>query len=390
MYGPYRSTGLGLLGLISVSLTACLEPQPTPDIATLPSDAFTLDQVVDGLERPWAVEPLGQQAYLITGKLGTLWLVEAGEIREIAGLPDSLTRLRNQRMATEGQGGLLDIAIAPDFAQTGDIYMSYSYGDWSTNGTALMRAQLDGDRMVNAATIFEASFPKEAGSHYGGRILFSDNNTLLLSLGDGFALREEAQKTGSHLGSIVRLDRNGNAPSDNPDFGESAEPELFTIGHRNVQGLAQDAQTGAIWAHEHGPRGGDELNRIEAGKNYGWPIVTEGRDYQGARISPDESDPRFAPPVHGWTPSIAPSGLVIYRGDMFSDWDGDALSGGLASGDIRHVDLDTGVETALLGDLKSETDAFRVRDLAVDDDGALLVLIEDTDNGRLIRMTPQD
>ncbi|GLQ24003.1 hypothetical protein GCM10007853_18770 [Algimonas ampicilliniresistens] len=152
--------------------------------------------------------------------------------------------------------------------------------------------------------------------------------------------------------------------------------------------MALDSVTGAIWEHEHGPRGGDELNQLEAGANYGWPIVTYGRDYQGARISPIEEDARFTGPVHHWTPSIAPSGLAIYRGDLFADWNGHALIGGLASGDLRRVDPETGEEVILLSDAKTETDPFRVRDVDIDTDGAVLLLIEDGTNGRLIRMTP--
>lgn len=375
-----------LIALVTVS--ACREAQVEPDLPELTSSIFTLETVIDGLERPWAVEPLGNDAYLVTGNLGTLWLIESGSQQEIAGLPDELTRLRDSRIATNGQGGLLDIALAPDFADSGEIYLSYSYGDWDANNTALLRANIEGDTLVAAETIFRALPAKPVSRHFGGRIAFPDNDTVLLSLGDGLSMREEAQKPTSHLGSVVRLNRDGEVPADNPDFGTGAKPELFTIGHRNIQGLAVDPQTGVIWSHEHGPRGGDEINRLMAGENYGWPIVTQGRDYHGARVSPDETDPRFKDPIHGWTPAIAPSGIVVYRGELFPDWDGDILTGGLASGDIRHLDPTTGAETILLSDMKTDDDAFRVRDLAVDTDGALLILIEDTDNGRLIRMTP--
>ena len=236
--------------------------------------------------------------------------------------------------------------------------------------------------------IFRANPAKEAGSHYGGKIVVLPDDTLLLSLGDGFSLREEAQRVTSHFGSIVRLTADGLPAIDNPDFGENALPELFTIGHRNVQGLARDPETGAIWEHEHGPRGGDELNILTPGENYGWPIATKGVDYQGARISPRESDPRFIDPVRSWTPSIAPSGLAVYRGDVFPEWDGDLLVGGLASGDLRRVSPDGAEETILLSDLKTETDRFRVRDVDIDSDGAVLLLIEDPTNGRLIRLLP--
>lgn len=382
----YRNAMTGVI--LTLALTACMEPQTPPDLTERVMDDFRIETVADGLRRPWAVEALPDGSYLITGKLGTLWRLTEGEAQALDGLPAEITALSDARIATDGQGGLLDVALPPDFAQTGEIYLSYSYGDWDANGTALMRARLSGDRITDAQTIFRVSPAKAAGSHFGGRIVFPDNETVLLSLGDGFALREEAQKPTSHLGSIVRLLRDGGTPGDNPDFGADAKPQLYTIGHRNVQGLTIDAQTGAIWAHEHGPRGGDELNRIDPGANYGWPIVTEGRDYQGARISPIDSDPRYAGPVHVWTPSIAPSGLALYRGNLFPDWEGHALIGGLASGDLRLVDPETGEETILLADAKTDEDAFRIRDVIVDADGSVLVLIEDGDDGRLLRMSP--
>lgn len=382
---------LGIAALAAIAaLSACMETQTAPDLQTRPVADFRLDTVVDGLPSPWAAAILPDGGYLITGKLGKLWRVQNGDVVEISGLPAEVTGFANMRVATGGQGGLLDVALAPDFATSGTIYLSYSYGDWAANGTALMRAQLTGNQITTSATIFRAGPGKEAGSHFGGKIAFPGDGTLLLTLGDGFSLREEAQKPSSHLGSIVRLTLDGGTPADNPDFGEDAKPQLFSIGHRNVQGLAIDPATGDIWEHEHGPRGGDELNRLTAGANYGWPVATYGRDYQGARISPIEDHAGFTAPVHYWTPSIAPSGLAIYRGDKFTNWNGYALVGGLASGDLRLVNPDSGEEVILLSDAKTEDDAFRIRDVDIDADGAILLLVEDGDNGRLIRMLPNE
>lgn len=378
------------MGLVTaLSLSACLESQPAPTLQERPMSDFQLDVVIDSLPSPWAVAVLPNGDYLVTGKLGQLWRIENGAIVEISDLPDELTSLTNQRFATAEQGGLLDVALAPDFAESGTIYLSYVYGDWDSNGTALMRAQLEGNRITSAATIFRASPGTAAGGHYGGKIAFLGDGTLLLSLGDGFIMREEAQKPTSHLGGIIRLTLDGGTPANNPDFGENAKPQLYSIGHRNVQGLAIDPATGVIWEHEHGPRGGDELNRLEAGANYGWPVATYGRDYQGARISPIEDHAGFTAPVHVWTPSIAPSGLAIYRGELFADWNGHALVGGLVSGDLRRVNPDTGEEVILLSDAKTKTDDFRIRDVDIAPDGAVLLLVEDATNGRLIRMLPK-
>ena len=218
------------------------------------------------------------------------------------------------------------------------------------------------------------------------------DDTLVLTLGDGFAYREDAQKAETHLGKIVRLTRDGGVPADNPFKGKTKDgrefkPQIYSLGHRNPQGLAVDRETGILWSHEHGPRGGDELNIITAGANYGWPLATKGRDYQGARITPYESFKGTVDPVHSWVPSIAPSGLVIYRGDLFPEWSGDALIGGLASRDLRRVDLENGKsvgEEDLLSDLNG-----RIRDVREARDGAVLVLIESGEDGRLLRLAPK-
>ncbi|MEL6687979.1 MAG: PQQ-dependent sugar dehydrogenase [Pseudomonadota bacterium] len=377
----------GLMGLSLITLTACLEPQPAPDLPEQPQSDFQLDIIAEGLASPWAAAELPDGGFLVTGKFGQLWRVANGQVTEITGLPDEIVALADNRIATEGQGGFLDIALAPDFETSGTVYMSYSYGDWAANNTGLLRATLADDQLTNVETVFRALPAKEAGNHYGGKIAFPGDGTLLLALGDAFSMREEAQITSSHLGSVVRLTLDGEAARDNPDFGDGAMAELFTMGHRNVQGLTVDQDTGVIWAHEHGPRGGDELNLLEAGGNYGWPVATAGLDYQGARISPQEEHTGFNAPAHGWTPSIAPSGLAIYRGDVFPGWDGHALVGGLASGDLRKVDPATGEEVILLSDAKTDEDRFRVRDVDIASDGTVLLLIEDPENGRLIRMS---
>lgn len=378
--------GLALTSMAAL-IAGCLEPQLAPEIPKRPSTDFTLVEIQSALESPWSVAEMpANMGYLVTEKGGTLWHIkEANPKTEIRGLPDDIY--------VAGQGGLLDVVLAPDFLETNEIYISYSYGSRDDNGTALLRARLEGDELENVIVIFRASPPKAAASHFGGKIVFLPDETLVLSLGDGFAYREDAQKADTHLGKLVRLARDGGVPQDNPYIGKSKDgldfkPQIYSIGHRNVQGLAYDAKSDTLWEHEHGPRGGDELNRIEAGQNYGWPLATTGLDYQGARISPYKTFEGMVDPVHDWVPSIAPSGLVIYRGDQFPEWEGDALIGGLASRDLRRVDLENGKsigEESLLSDLNG-----RVRDVRLAADGGLLVLIEDSENGRLLKLLPKD
>ena len=381
-------TALGLITAASI-LTGCQEPQPAPELTERLSTEFTVTVKGTGIKSPWSVVPVPDKTYLVTEKAGRLFHYKSWGRQTLTGLPTDIF--------LEGQGGLLDVAIAPDFENSREIYLSYAYGTADANGTALVRATLPSETkapsdLVKPTVIFRSSPTKAAASHFGGKIAFLPDDTLVLTLGDGFAYREDAQKADTHLGKLVRLIRDGGVPQDNPFVGQSKDglefkPQIYSLGHRNPQGLTYDASTNTLWEHEHGPRGGDELNIIEPGANYGWPLATKGRDYQGARISPYETFEGTVDPVHNWVPSIAPSGLAIYRGDMFPEWNGDALIGGLASRDLRRVDLENGVsigEEILLSDLDG-----RVRDVRIDSDGAILILIEDAENGRLLRLTPK-
>jgi len=367
---------------MGVFLVGCLEPLTAPELPTQPSTMFKVETIIDQLEKPWAVAELSGGDYVITEVGGAIKRVSGEERIDVTGLPTDIF--------VAGQGGLLDLVLAPDFEATGEIFISYAYGTQDANGTALMRATLGGDQLSNVIEVFRSDPPKSAASHFGGRIAFLPDETLVLTLGDGFAYREEAQKLNSHFGSLVRLNPDGSVPTDNPFVGQDdSKPEIYSYGHRNVQGLAYDAQTKTLWEHEHGPRGGDEINAIRPGENYGWPIATYGLDYQGAKISPFQSYEGMTEPTHVWTPSIAPSGLAIYRGNMFPEWNGHALVGGLASRDLRVVDLrqESGKsvqEVDLLSDLNA-----RIRDVRVARDGAILVLTDDPENGQLLRITPQ-
>lgn len=371
--------------LTAAILTACLEPQPAPELTERPSTEFFVTTLVEGLDKPWSVAEMPDGTFLITEIGGTLYSVDRnGAKTKISGLPTDVF--------AGGQGGLLDVVLAPDYAATKEVYISYAYGTQDANGTALLRATLANGTLENKTTIFRASPPKKAASHFAGKIVFLPDGTLVLSIGDGFAYREDAQKADTHLGKLVRLTRDGGVPSDNPFSGKDKDgrafkPQIYSLGHRNMQGLAVDSETGILWEHEHGPRGGDELNKIEAGANYGWPLATTGRDYQGAKITPYESFEGVKDPVHDWVPSIAPSGLVIYRGDMFPEWNGDAFIGGLASRDLRRVDLENGKAVGE-EDLLSDLDA-RIRDVRQAKDGSILVLVENSaasEQGQLLRV----
>lgn len=365
--------------LSAFMLSSCLEAQTWPELNAIPSTEFNIETITQGLSSPWSVAELPNNEYLITEKEGQLLYVTGDKVLKVSGLPDDIF--------SAGQGGLLDVVISPDFDKSRDVYFSYAYGVQDSNGTALVRAKFNEGGLESSAVIFRSSPSKAAASHFGGKILFLPDQTLLITLGDGFAYREAAQDKNSHLGKIVRLMRDGGVPADNPFFDEEgAKPQIYSMGHRNVQGIAYDKKTDLIWQHEHGPRGGDELNVIIPGNNYGWPIATHGLDYNGAKISPYKSYENMIDPEYIWVPSIAPSGLAIYRGDLFKNWNGDALIGGLASRDLRRVELNgSNNEEVLLADLDA-----RVRDVRVDKKGAILVLTDDPDNGMLLKITPKN
>jgi len=368
-------------------IPACLPAYPDAARAPDTSNSVNVEVLAEGFQNPWSVTPVPGGGYLVTEKAnGLKRIFPDGRIEVVKGVP--------QDVFTEGQAGYFDVKIAPDYMDAMTIYISYAYGTAKENGTALFSAELwpsgssgVGLTLTAGETIFRTSPTKDTNAHFGGRLAFLTDQTLVLTLGDGFSYREQAQVKASHLGKILRLNKNGSPAEDNPFASDSgAKPEIYSWGHRNVQGLHYDSETGNLWAHEHGPKGGDELNLLKAGANYGWPIATTGVDYNGASITPLKLAPNTEDFVKDWTPSIAPSGLTIYRGDMFPDWNGDAFVGGLASRDLRRVDLEENQfvkEESLLSNLEG-----RIRDVRTAPDGALLVLVDNPDNGKLLRLTP--
>jgi len=312
----------------------------------------------------------------------------SGRLRVIAnGALDPLPIVGVPPVHTGSQAGLFDVVLHPKFAENHWIYLSYAAGTRAANGTRVARAQLEDRVLRNLKVIFEATPLKDTNDHYGGRIAFLPDGTFVLTVGEGFEYRERAQDLSCDFGKIVRLNQDGSIPKDNPFVGQAnVRPEIYSWGHRNQQGLVFDAQRGILWETEHGPRGGDELNVIVAKKNYGWPIITYGMDYSGAYVSPYTQRPGLEQPVIYWTPSIAPSGLALYRGDKFPDWKGDLFVGALAYKHLRHVHLDG--EGRVLSQEQLLVDKhWRIRDVRESPDGYLYVSTDEAD-GRVLRLEP--
>lgn len=369
-----------MLRLLAVAVVvACGALHPGVSRAELPSTPLTVETLAEGLAWPWSVAELPDGQLLVTERSGQLRRIVDGRLdpEPVAGVPAAFVA---------GQGGLFDVLPHPDFATNQLVYLSLSIGDTRANALAVFRARLDGAGLTEVREIWRASPDKRGPVHYGGRMAWLADGTLLVTGGDGFDYREAAQDPASELGKIVRIDADGRAPADNP-LADAAggRSKVWTLGHRNVQGIAVDAVTGEVWAHEHGPRGGDELNRLAAGANYGWPVATFGLDYTGARVSPFTSRPGMVDPVDTWTPSIAPAGLAVYRGRLFADWDGDLLVSALAARHLERLRVRDGrvVDREILLADRGE----RLRDVRVARDGAVLVTT-DAEDGRVLRIKP--
>ncbi|WP_439633050.1 PQQ-dependent sugar dehydrogenase [Glycocaulis sp.] len=369
------------LGLIAAACADNREAVELPEPAS--GHSVSVETVVDGLEHPWGLAFLPGGDMLVTERTGQLRLIRDGALVDapVSGVPEVLVL---------SQGGLFDVVLAPDFTASSLVYLSFASGTAQSNNTALYRARYEDGALLDGEVIWTSQMDKTGGAHFGGRIAFMGDGTLLLTLGDGFEFREEAQNLANHFGTIVRLNPDGSPASGNPLAEEDgALADIWTYGHRNVQGIAIDPQTGIVWAHEHGPRGGDELNIIEGGQNYGWPIVTSGLDYSGARISPFTAHgDDYTGPLREWLPnSIAPSGLAVYRGEAFPNWSGDLLIGALAGQALHRVRVENGqaiAEEVLLAD-----EGARIRDVRTGPDGLVYVLTDHA-NGALLRLSPAD
>jgi glucose/arabinose dehydrogenase len=342
---------------------------------------YAVDVVASGLNYPWSIAFLPSGEALITEKMGGLRLLQAdGALvaEPVAGGP--------QNVFQQGQSGLHDVAIDPRFAENQFVYVSFLEGEESANHVALYKARFVDGALVDGQVIFRATPDKNRMGHPSARILFLPDETLLLAVGDGFFFRDQAQNLRSHLGKVLRLTRDGAAAPGNPFEGrEDALPEIYSYGHRNTLGLALDSRDGAIWQHENGPRGGDEVNLLKAGANYGWPLATYGINYDATIISPNNMLPDAESPVVVFSPSLAPSGMVVYTADAFPDWQGDLLIGMLNGAHLRRVRVRDNM--AVLEEVLLREREARIRDVRVGPEGHLY-LLTDSDVGEVLRLWP--
>ncbi|ARU86862.1 PQQ-dependent sugar dehydrogenase [Pseudomonas sp. M30-35] len=343
---------------------------------------YRIETFTEGLENPWAMAFLPDGRMLVTERAGRLRIIAANgqlQAQPVAGLPE---------IYATSQAGLLEVKLDPEFSTNQRIFISYSYGDRDANNTRLASARLVDNQLQDLKTIFTALPAKAGSSHYGGRIAFLPDNSLLLTLGDGYDYREEAQNLSNHLGKIIRINRDGSVPADNPFVDvKDAAPEIYSYGHRNVQGIVYVPELKRIYSHEHGPRGGDELNLIKPGINYGWPLITYGVDYNGAQISPYTELEGLEQPLLQWTPSVAPSGLMVYSGSRFKYWQGDLFASTLAEKSVRRIRMKDGM---LAGQevLFEELDE-RIRAVYGGPDG-YIYLLTDNPQGRVLKVIPTE
>ncbi len=355
------------------------------EIAPEGETALSVETLAEGLVNPWGLAFLPNGDMLVTEREGRIRIIREGALVDdpVAGAPEPLVW---------NQGGYFDVLPHPDFAENNILYLSYAHGTREGNATRVVRGVFDGATLSDVETIYEVTPLKDTGHHFGGRMAWGGDGRLYLTTGDGGRYQERAQDMATSFGAVVRLNEDGSLPADNPTFGPGSLPELYSKGHRNPQGLVYDAGRGVLWSNEHGPRGGDEINDVQAGANYGWPAATYGINYNGSKVTPFTEFEGARQPVKYWTPSIAPSGMAVYRGDMFAAWEGDLLVGAMADHSsqalhrvIMDANLPIGEERYLVGE--------RIRDVRVGPDGAVYVTTEDRGGapvGKVLRLTPRN
>jgi len=361
---------------LSAALLACAQPM---DTVKSDEHTFRLVTVVAGLEHPWGLAFLPDGRMLVTERAGRLRIIRDGKLepQAVSGLPP---------IVQHGQGGLLDVAIHPRFAENNLVYVAYAARDGDGIGTEVARGKLAGDRLENVQVIFRQQPKSGSGHHFGSRLVFDRAGLLYITLGDRGEMAR-AQKPDDHAGSVIRLHDDGRVPADNPFVGKPGwKPEKYTLGNRNMQGAALHPQTGQLWTHEHGPQGGDEINVIRAGVNYGWPVITYGANYgTGTKIGEGMAKPGMAQPLYYWVPSIAPSGMAFYNGDKFPRWRGDLFVGALKDQMLVRLKLDG--EKVVREERLLKGRLGRIRDVRAGPDG-FIYLLTDEQNGVLARLEP--
>jgi glucose/arabinose dehydrogenase len=373
------------LAPFALALTACGASSPQGPAQKSPTPSSTpnvvkAETVASGLEHPWGMAFLPDGRMIVTERPGRVRIVTAdGKLSPpLTGVPT---------VQDGGQGGMLDVTLDPQFARNRRIYLSYAEpGANNTAGTAVSRAVLR-DNGLDSVTIIYQQQPKVSGSaHFGSRLVFGKDGTLYITQGDRFAYRERAQDLNAGMGKVMRINTDGTIPSDNPFVGRTdAQPAIWSLGHRNMQGAFLHPETGQLWTVEHGAAGGDELNHPQAGKNYGWPIITYGRDYNGSRIGVGAVKEGMEQPVYYWDPVIAASGLLVYTGSKFPDWKGNFFVGSMSPGALVRLEMANGSvtkETRYLGELRE-----RIRCVVQGPDG-YIYLLTDSGMGRILRVVP--
>ena len=372
-------TSLATVFIVAMLMIGIPGNRPAWAKALPPQPEFKVSTIAEGLEHPWGMAFLPDGNILVTERPGRLRLIKNGVLQAAAvgGLPE---------ISATGQGGLLDVALHPDYLNNGWVYFSYSAGQDGNIGTEVGRGQLVDNQIKNWQTLFRLTPKSNAAQHFGSRLVFDSQNHLYITLGDR-GERFRAQDTNDHAGSVIRLHDDGSIPDNNPfSHVAGSKPEIYSFGHRNIQGAALHPASGKLWIHEHGPQGGDELNVVELGKNYGWPVITYGKEYvTGDDIGEGTHKAGMQQPIYYWVPSIAPSGMTFYNGDKFPAWQGNLFIGSLKFKLLVRLVLEGNKVIHEQRLLKNELG--RIRDVETAPDG-FLYLLTDEDDGKLVRLEP--
>ena len=380
------TAGRRLITLLAAALAAAdhVRAEQTNAPASAAPTAITIETVATGLASPWALEFLPDGRMLVTERPGRLRVVDRTGVigPPILGVP---------AVAAEGQGGLLDVALAPDYSTTGVIYLTFAEPRGNNkNGTSVARATLaldgSGGHLENVKVIFQQTPAIASPYHFGSRIAFGRDGSLFITTGERNFAKDQAQNPANHIGKIIHIAPDGSPAGGNPNR-QGWDAKVWSIGHRNVQGAAVDPATGALWTVEHGARGGDELNRPEAGKNYGWPIITYGRDYTFLPIGVGTAKEGMEQPVYYWDPSIATSSLAFYTGNLFAGWNGNALVTGLRGAHLERLEIEN--DQVVAHEKLLEDFGERLREVREAPDGSVWIVTDNNTDGKLLRLTPK-